>query len=74
MNMASEVSSLRSPTRSKSRQWDANAVGSDDYLVSITRRLEILEKRLVGKHGLDQEDQPPLTPILKVKSCFLFFI
>lgn len=65
---AEEVKSpVRSPLKSPSRRpWDLSAVGTDDYLASLTRRLETLEKKLIGKRG-SLEDYPPLYPAVKVK-------
>ncbi len=48
-----------------SQQFDVGAVGSEDYLSALTRRLEALEKRVVGQGGL-RLDQPPLKPTLEV--------
>lgn len=42
-----------------------DAVGSEEYLTALNRRVEILEKKLVGSHGI-KEDQPPLKPTLEV--------
>lgn len=67
--MAAEVvkSPVRSPLKSPSRRpWDVSAVGRDNYLASLTRRLETLEKKLVRKRG-PLEDFPPLYPAVKVK-------
>lgn len=47
-------SPVRSPVRSPRKEWDASAVGRDDYVASLTRRLDILEKRLVGKRRTTQ--------------------
>lgn len=60
---------MRSPSR---RPWDVSAVGRDDYLASLTRRLEVLEKKLVGTRGL-REDFPPLYPAIKVgvETCLI---
>lgn len=44
---------------------DQSRVGSDDYLSSLTRRLDILEKKLVGNSGI-KEDQPPLKTTVNV--------
>lgn len=61
--MAGEVKSpLRSPSR---RPWEVSAVGTDNYLASLTRRLEVLERKLVGKRSL-RGDFPPLYPAIKV--------
>ena len=38
---------------------DASAVASDSYLDSLKRRLDILEKKLLGKPGVSK-GQPPL--------------
>ena len=43
-------------------------VGSEDYLASLLRRLDILEKKLVGESGM-KEDQPPLKITLDVSVC-----
>ncbi len=61
----------KSPLRSPSaKQWDVSAVGTDDYLASLTRRLEALEKKLVGRRRL-REDFPPLFPAIRVGSARL---
>ena len=71
--MAKEVkvrSPLRSPLRSpsKPKEWDASAVGSDDYLASLTRRLDVVEKKLVGARGFRKEYRP-LVPAVQVRIC-----
>ncbi len=48
------------------KQWNSSAVASDDYLSSLTRRLEVLEKKLIGKRAV--KDQPPLKPTIQVLS------
>ncbi len=50
----------------KSKQFDTSAVGSDDYLITLNRRLDVLERRLVGQHGF-KPDQPPLKTTLEVR-------
>ncbi len=50
-----------------SQQFDVGAVGSDDYLSALTRRLEALEKRVIGQDGI-RPDQPPLKPTLEVSA------
>ena len=66
--MSTGTEQLKSPLRSPSsrRPWDLAAVSTDDYLASLTRRLEALEKKLVGRRGV-REDFPPLFPAVKVK-------
>ena len=68
IKMSAELRSpVRSPVRSPTKkQWDASAVGTDNYLASLTRRLELLEKKLVGKRGL-RDGYPPLYPAIKVR-------
>lgn len=57
---------MRSPLKSPSRRpWDESAVGREDYLASLTRRLEVVEKKLVGRLGL-REGFPPLYPAVWV--------
>ena len=64
--MAAEPVSVRSPVRSApKKEWAAGAVGTDDYLASLTRRLDLLEKKLVGRRGM-REGYPPLYPAVKV--------
>ena len=46
--------------------FETSAVGSDEYLTSLIRRLDVLEKKIVGQHGF-REDQPPLKPTLEVR-------
>ena len=47
---------------------DQSRVGSEDYLTSLTRRLDVLEKKLVGDSGI-KEDQPPLKTTVDVSSA-----
>lgn len=47
------------------KQFDVAAVASDDYLSCLARRLEVLEKKIVGKNIIG-DDQPPLKPTLEV--------
>ena len=47
---------------------DPSKVGSEDYLSSLTRRLDVLEKKLVGDSGI-KEDQPPLKTTVNVSSA-----
>ena len=44
---------------------DPAKVGSEDYLTSLTRRLDVLEKKLVGRSGM-KEDQPPMITTINV--------
>ena len=44
---------------------DQSGVASEDYLASLVRRLDILERKVVGKLGV-KEDQPPLKTTLDV--------
>ncbi len=53
----------------KSKQFDISAVGSDDYLSTLNRRLEVLERRLVGQNGF-KPDQPPLKETLEVRLLY----
>ena len=48
-------------------QWtsDVNAVASEEYISSLMRRIDTLEKKLVGKSGF-KEDQPSLLPTVNV--------
>ena len=46
---------------------DQSRVGSEDYLSSLTRRLDVLEKKLVGNSGI-KEDQPPLNKTVEVST------
>ena len=46
---------------------DQSRVGSEDYLSSLTRRLDALEKKLVGDSGM-KKDQPPLNTTVNVSS------
>ena len=52
-------------TTKQQRSFEASAVGSDEYLTSLIRRLEVLEKKIVGQNGF-KKDQPPLKPTLEV--------
>ena len=52
-------------TSKQQRSFEASAVGSDEYLTSLIRRLDVLEKKIVGQHGL-REDQPSLKPTVEV--------
>ena len=52
----------------RKQKFSVDAVGSDEYLTALTRRVEILEKKLVGSRGI-KEDQPPLKPTLEVIKC-----
>ena len=65
--MSEAKSPLRSPTAKglSLKQWDVGAVGTDAYLTSLTRRLDALEEKLVGKRGI-RENFPPLCPTVKV--------
>ena len=47
---------------------DPSKIGSEDYLSSLTRRLDVLEKKLVGDSGI-KEDQPPLKTTVNVSSA-----
>ena len=71
--MAGEVETgrVKSPFKSPRKQWNPSSVESDDYLVSLTRRLDVLEQKLVGKRSL-KADQPPLAPTVKVGLFFVF--
>ena len=44
---------------------DPSRVGSEEHLTSLTRRLDLLEKKLVGESGI-KEDQPPLRTTVDV--------
>ena len=46
---------------------DQSRVGSEDYLSSLMRRLDALEKKLVGDSGM-KKDQPPLNTTVNVSS------
>ena len=56
---------MRSPTSRQPKEWDINAVGSDEYLASLTRRLDVLEKKLVGENGGVGRHRP-LFPAIQV--------
>lgn len=43
---------------------DVNAVASERYIESLRRRLDVLEKKLLGNHG-PKEGQPPLRSTLE---------
>lgn len=62
--MATGSGGVKSPVRSPKKQWDASAVAKDDYLASVARRLDLMEKRVLGKRGL-REGYPPLYPSVK---------
>lgn len=51
---------------------DPSKVGSEDYLSSLTRRLDVLEKKIVGNSGM-KDDQPPLTTTLNVCACLVTY-
>ena len=46
---------------------DQSRVGSEDCLSSLTRRLDALEKKLVGDSGM-KKDQPLLNTTVNVSS------
>ena len=52
---------------------DPSKVGSEDYLSSLTRRLDLLEKKLIGDSGM-KKDQPPLATTLNVSLMDKLFI
>ena len=56
---------LKSPPRELSEE----AVGTNDYIASLTRRLENLERKVLGKRV--PKDQPPLFHMVDVSTLIV---
>ncbi len=69
--MSRRISSSGSLTSPK-KEPNISAVSTNDYLDSLTKRLEHLERKVLGKRLL--KDQPPLFQTVNVRQIDIFLL